>query len=146
MSKQSGSGKEYEELVALVIDRSCRKNKLEKKGQSKVGPKPGGGAHIVDWELWEAADPTRRALLSCKIQTTAGTAEEKIPYEVLKCLHTMEEDHRYRFAWIVLGGNGWNKGILDYYVNELSHKIPEMKGRVSILRTDELLSLNLVIP
>lgn len=146
MVKKSGSGKEYEALVEAIIERSCKMNKLAKKGQSNVGEKPGGGNHIIDWELWEEDNPSKRALLSCKIQTTAGTAEEKIAYEVVKLLHTMDFDPRFRFGWIVLGGNGWNNGLLDYYLKELPTRLPSMVGRIQILRTDDLISLNLIIP
>lgn len=146
MVKKSGSGKEYEALIAAIIERSCKRNRLGKKGQSNVGEKPGGGKHIVDWELWEEDRPNRRALLSCKVQTTAGTAEEKIPYEVLKLLHTMDIDPRFRFGWIVLGGNGWSKGLLEFYLNDLQARIPAMVGRIRIMRSDDLISLNIVIP
>lgn len=146
MSRETSTGKQFEDVIELVISRSCLKNKLGRRAQTYVGPKPGGGKHIVDWELWKIEDESLRALLSCKVQNSGGTAEEKIPYEVLKLLHTMNHDSRYRFGWIVLGGGGWNPGLLDYYLNDLSKHLPEMNGRVKILRTDDLISTDLIIP
>lgn len=139
-------GATYEAVVIECVMNSCRKNGLEFKRQSHVGTKPGGGKHIVDWELWMKEDSNRRALLSAKIQNVSGTADEKIPYEVLKLLHAMRDDPRYRIAWLSLGGTGWGRGLVNYYRTTLPEWIPEMAGRVRIVTTDELFSLNLLIP
>lgn len=146
MSRETSTGKQFEDVIEIVISRSCKKNNLGRKAQAYVGAKPGGGKHIIDWELWTLEDENFRALLSCKVQNSGGTAEEKIPYEVLKLLHTMDHDPRYRFGWIVLGGSGWNPGLLNYYLNDLSQHLPNMEGRIKILRTDDLISTDLVIP
>lgn len=146
MARDTTSGKEYEGIVELCIERSCRLNGLSKRPQAIVGLKPGGGRHIVDWELWSTNDENRRGLLSCKVQHTSGTAEEKIPYEILKLLETMNADHRYKISWVVLGGMGWNPGLLKFYRDDLPRYIPEMVGRVQILRTDDLISAVLKLP
>lgn len=146
MTRDTSSGKSFEEIVELCITRSCRRNGLERKAQSKIGERIGGGQHIVDWEIWEVRDPDRRALISAKVQNTGGSAEEKIPYEILKLLHAMDNNSGFRFAWLILGGTGWSPGLLDYYRTSLSEQIPAMVGRIKILRTDELLSLDLKIP
>jgi hypothetical protein len=56
-------------------------------------------------------DPNSRGLISCKFQGTSGTAEEKMAYEVIKLLHAMKMDTRYKKSWIIMGGEGmvsWN--------------------------------------
>jgi hypothetical protein len=146
VTRDTSSGKTFEDIVELCISRSCAKNDLERKAQSSVGEKIGGGKHIVDWEIWELNNPDRRALISAKVQNTGGSAEEKIPYEILKLLHAMDNDSRFKFAWLILGGAGWSPGLLNYYRNSLIREIPAMVGRVKILRTDELISLDLKIP
>ncbi len=146
MARDTSSGKTFEDIVELCILRSCKRNGLDRRAQSKIGLKIGGGQHVVDWEIWEISNPDRRALISAKVQNTGGSAEEKIPYEILKLLHAMDNDSRFKFAWLILGGAGWSLGLLDYYRNSLNEAIPAMDGRVKILRTDELLSLNLKIP
>ena len=143
MARDTTSGKYYENTVELAIDRSCKQNGLVSSKQMTVGEKPNGGKHKVDWELVSKSDENIRGLLSCKFQEVGGTADEKVPWEVTKLLHTMKTDPRYKKAWIVLGGKGWTKGIREFYKTDLEMYIPEMKSKVFIIiDTDELLSYN----
>jgi flavorubredoxin len=89
------------------------------------------------------ADPNIRGLISCKFQSTSGTAEEKIAYEVIKLLHTMKEDSRFIKGWIIMGGNGWSEGIREFVKSELSEWIPGMKSKIDIISTDQLINANL---
>jgi hypothetical protein len=146
MTGNFSTGKEFEDFVEMCISFACKKYGYGHKAQVPVGSKPGGGKHVVDWEIWDEQDPERRSLISCKMQMSGGTAEEKIPYEVIKLIHTIETDSRYKFAWLVLGGNGWNPGIIDFYLNQLSGRINGMAAHVKILRTDDLLSVKNLIP
>jgi hypothetical protein len=146
MTGKASTGKEFEDFVELCISFACKKYGYGRKAQVAVGSKPGGGKHVVDWEIWDEEDLESRALVSCKMQSSGGTAEEKIPYEVIKLLHTIETDERYKFAWLVLGGNGWNPGLIDFYMNQLADKISGMAEHVKILRTDDLLSVKRLIP
>jgi hypothetical protein len=97
----------------------------------------------VDFEMWKQDDPNKRALLSCKYQENSGTAEEKIPYEVIKLISTMESDLRYRRAWLVLGGIGFSPALVAFYKTRLHEFIPSMRGRVDIVTTDELIATDL---
>jgi hypothetical protein len=47
-----------------------------------------------------------RFLLSVKWQQTGGTAEQKVPYEVM-CLAAAVKTGGYGRAYLVLGGEGW---------------------------------------
>ena len=127
----------------MCIKRSCEKNQLTAVPQATVGDKPGGGKHRVDWEIYRTSEPDYRGLISCKYQGTSGTAEEKIAYEVIKLLHTMKTDARYRRSWIIMGGDGWSPGMKTFVHLELQDWIPEMKNRVEILSTDQLIQANL---
>jgi hypothetical protein len=142
----TSSGGNFQDVVLKCVQLSCRRNGLCSRGQVVVGEKPGGGRHVVDWELWVREDEGRRGLLSAKVQNVRGTADEKVPYEVIKLLHTMGLDERFRVGWVVLGGLGWTPGLVGYYQSKLPLWIPSMVGRVWVLRTDELFSLNLRIP
>lgn len=144
-SRDTSTGSNYEAIVELCIKRSCQMNNLSAIPQSNVGEKPGGGKHRVDWELYQNSDPTIRGLISCKFQSTSGTAEEKIAYEVIKLLHSMKFDPRYKKSWIIMGGEGWSSGMREFVRNHLGEWIPEMKSKIEILSTDQLLSTNLVI-
>ncbi len=78
--RDTTTGSDYEEIVKLSINRTCARNGLMAKSQSFVGTKPGGGKHRVDWEIYRLDNPNIRGLISCKFQSTSGTAEEKIAY------------------------------------------------------------------
>ena len=141
--RDTTTGSAYESIVEQCVKRSCEKYSLEAKSQQTIGAKPGGGNHRIDYELISKSDPNLRGLLSCKIQNTSGTAEEKIAYEVIKLLHAMKVDTRYKHAWIVMGGSGWSNGIRKFVNEELVNWIPEMRNKVTILTTDELITREL---
>lgn len=144
MGRNTASGKYYEETVKRAIKRSCDRNGLSAIPHQVVGVSPSGRRHVVDWELVSNKDESVRGLVSCKFQDTGGTAEEKVPYEVLKLVFAMELDARYRKAWIVLGGKGWTDGLKFFYQTDLQKWIPTMSQRIVIIPdTDTLLSADL---
>jgi len=142
----AGEGRDYEELVGEILGPKCQANRYEKKPRSPIGLTPWGTTHYVDWEIWDGVNPERRALLSCKYQDSGGTAEEKIPYEVIKLTKAIELDSRFRIAWLVIGGDGWTPGLRTYFFTSLYKDLPSMVGRVQLLSTDDLISHDLVIP
>lgn len=143
--RDTTTGSNYEAIIEMCIKRSCEKNELTAISQATVGDKPGGGKHRVDWEIFRTSEPNIRGLISCKFQGTSGTAEEKIAYEVIKLLHSMKIDSRYKKSWIIMGGEGWSSGMRGFVNDHLSEWIPEMKDKVEILTTDQLISANLAI-
>jgi hypothetical protein len=56
----------------------------------------------------------RRILVSLKWQQTSGTAEQKVPFEVM-CLADAVRANAADTAYLVLGGDGWT--LRDYYVS-----------------------------
>lgn len=141
MTRDTTTGSDFESLIEIAIKRSCEKNKMTALSQVNVGEKPGGGRHRVDWEVFYTDNPNIRGLISCKIQNTSGTAEEKIVYEVIKLLHTMQEDSRYVHSWIVMGGTGWSSSMKNFIDTKLNQWVPAMQDKVTIfLSTDELVT------
>ena len=144
MPRNTASGKFYEDTVERAIRQSCIANNLSAKSQQTIGTSPSGRKHRVDWELISNGDPNIRGLVSCKVQITGGTAEEKVPFEVIKLIHAMDTDTRYKKAWIVLGGKGFTPGLKEFYQLRLHEVIPKMKDRVFVIvDTDTLISTNL---
>lgn len=143
--RDTTTGSNYEQIIEMCLTRSCEKNSLGKISQSTVGEKPGGGKHRVDWELFREDDPSIRGLISCKFQKSSGTAEEKIAYEVIKLLHSMNEDPRFKKSWIVMGGDGWSSGMKMFVRHELPKWIPEMLNKVQILNTDEFINAEIAL-
>lgn len=68
-------------------------------------------------------------LISLKWQQVHGTAEQKIPFEVISLIDTMLREGRFHRAHLVLGGDGWrykefylSGGLAPYLKNaELVH-------------------------
>lgn len=76
--------------------------------QVNIGFRPGGSPHIVDATVTKDGDTH---LVSLKWQQVTGTAEQKVPFEVI-CLSEAVRDG-YTSAYLVLGGEGWL--LRDFY-------------------------------
>jgi hypothetical protein len=71
--------------------------------QVKVGQRLGCGSHVVDAVVEKDG---RKSLVSLKWQQVAGTAEQKVPFEVISLIEALETGE-YQRAYLVLGGEGW---------------------------------------
>lgn len=109
--------------------------------QVKVGSRPGGRVHKVDAVV---ETDTGRVLLSLKWQQTGGTAEQKVPFEVM-CLADAVRSGQARRAYLVLGGDGWT--LRDYFVSgalseHLIHgglvRVVTLEAFVRLANTNEL--------
>lgn len=87
------------------------KGKYEVQTQVNVGNRLGGGRHIVDAM---AMKDGKKYLISLKWQQTSGTAEQKVPFEML-CLADALQTGEYDQAYLVLGGDGWKRR--DYFIS-----------------------------
>src|SRR5271166_37018 len=71
--------------------------------QQQVGQRFGGGRHFVDVI---AEKEGLRYLVSLKWQQVSGTAEQKVPFEII-CLADAVRQGTFAKAYLVLGGEGW---------------------------------------
>ena len=77
-----------------------------------MGKRPAGGKHIVDAI---AIKGDQKVLVSLKWQQVSGTAEQKIPYEIICLLKALKDSNgEYSKAYLVLGGEGW--ALRNFYV------------------------------
>lgn len=76
-----------------------------------IGTRPSGGRHIVDFVAFKNDE---QILISSKWQQTSGTAEQKIPFEVI-CLGKALIETQAMRAYLVLGGTGWS--MKDYFLS-----------------------------
>lgn len=79
--------------------------------QVRVGTRCGGGTQKVDAVATSGAETI---LISLKWQQTGGTAEQKVPFEVMCLAETILAGLATR-AYLVLGGDGWT--LRDYYTS-----------------------------
>lgn len=77
--------------------------------QVHLGQRLGLGRHFVDAV---AEKDGQRFLISLKWQQVPGTAEQKVPFEVISLIDALGAGD-YAKAYIVLGGEGWT--LRDFY-------------------------------
>jgi hypothetical protein len=105
--RNTNTGGVLEAMIVPALERggySCEK-------QVQIGTRCGGGVHKVDAV---ATKDGQRALVSLKWQQTGGTAEQKVPFEVMCLADAVRSGHASR-AFLVLGGDGWT--LRDYYTS-----------------------------
>lgn len=106
-SRNTNTGGVLEAMVLPSLERGGYA--FEK--QVVVGQRPGGGVHKVDAVVRRGDDAV---LVSLKWQQTGGTAEQKVPFEVMSLAAAVREGRAKR-AYLVLGGDGWS--LRDYYTS-----------------------------
>jgi hypothetical protein len=143
--RDTGTGADYKSIVHRCLVQISHREKFDVERGVSLGTKPNGLTNRIDFVLTRRGTDSIKLIFSCKSQSVSGSAEEKIPYEIIRLLHTMKEDTTIQHAYLVLGGVGWNPTLLSFYVEELVDFIPDMKDHISILTTDEVMSLKLAI-
>jgi hypothetical protein len=97
-------------LEAMILPALTR-NGYDCQKQVRIGSRCGGGVHKVDAVASKAGETL---LVSLKWQQTGGTAEQKVPFEVM-CLADAVRNEQAARAYLVLGGDGWT--LRDYYTS-----------------------------
>ena len=98
-ARDTGTGGVLEAMVLPALQRGGYTYKV----QQVIGSRFGGGRHFVDVI---AEKDSRQYLVSMKWQQVAGTAEQKVPFEVI-CLAEAVLTGLFQKAYLVLGGEGW---------------------------------------
>lgn len=107
MAQNTNTGAVLEAMILPALTRggyTCLR-------QQTVGKRCGGGIHKVD-AIVEKAE--QKILVSLKWQQTGGTAEQKVPFEVMCLADAITTGHGSR-AVLVLGGDGWK--LRDYFTS-----------------------------
>ncbi len=102
---------------------------------ANVGHRLGGSPHKIDIL---AEKETSCYLISLKWQDVSGTAEQKVPFEVICLSKTINSSGKYEKAYLVLGGKKWT--LRDFYVGGELKKYCNCE-RVEILTLDDFLTL-----
>jgi len=105
--RNTNTGSVLEAMILPTLERggyAC-------ETQVRIGTRCGGGVHKVDAVATKEGE---RVLVSLKWQQTGGTAEQKVPFEVMCLADAIRANHASR-AYLVLGGDGWS--LRDYYTS-----------------------------
>lgn len=104
--RDTGTGGVLEAMVLPALQRGGYTHKV----QQVIGSRFGGGRHFVDVI---AEKDGRQYLVSMKWQQVPGTAEQKVPFEVISLADAVLTGS-YQKAYLVLGGEGWK--LRTFYV------------------------------
>jgi hypothetical protein len=97
-------------LEAMILP-ALKRGHYHYETQVNAGVRCGGGTHKADAL---AQKDGAKVLVSLKWQQTGGTAEQKVPFEVMCLADAVRSGHADR-ALLVLGGDGWT--LRDYYTS-----------------------------
>jgi hypothetical protein len=106
------------------------------KTQVSVGKRPHGGTHKID--IVSIDKEERKYLISLKWQQTSGTAEQKIPFEVM-CLIDVMNTGEYHKAYLILAGIGWT--LKEFYIRTGLEKYMFNTQLVKILDLEHFIAL-----
>jgi hypothetical protein len=114
-------------VLELTILPALDRGGYHHRAQIEIGQRLGCGKHVVDLV---AEKDGNEFLISLKWQQVAGTAEQKVPFEVI-CLLDAIERGSYSKAYLVLGGEGWK--LRNFYINGGLNRFLAVEGRVEII-------------
>ena len=103
--------------------------------QVHVGSRPGRGRHKMDLVAEKSGDGF---LISMKWQQSSGTAEQKVPFEIICLAETIRETSSYKLGYVVLAGPGWT--LRKYYVERSQNYLVDTEA-VGILSLEALVAL-----
>lgn len=94
-----------------MILPALQRGDYQYRRQANIGTRFGIGKHKVDAL---AAKDGKKILVSLKWQENSGTAEQKVPFELISMIEAMETG-QFAAAYIVLGGVKWK--FKDFFLN-----------------------------
>lgn len=120
-------------LEAMIVP-ALKRGGYSYQTQQHIGPRFGGGKHFVDVVAQRGDE---RILVSLKWQQVSGTAEQKVPFEVI-CLADAVLAGTFSKAYLVLGGEGWKLrsfytggGLKEHLVHANKVEILTLEGFVA---------------
>ena len=122
--RDTGTGRVLE---AMILPALTRGGYAYADGPQNIGKRLGGGAHYADVV---AEKNGRHFIVSLKWQQVSGTAEQKVPFEVL-CLADAIATGGFEKAYLVLGGEGWK--LRTFFTSGGLHKYLVHADAVEIL-------------
>ena len=129
-SRNTRTGGVLEAMVLPALDQG----KYTWKIQVNIGQRLGCGQHNVDVVVEKDG---RKFLISMKWQQVSGTAEQKVPFEVI-CLLDALSDGQYSKAYLVLGGEGWS--LRNFYTSGGLEKFLKYGDQVEILTLESFVA------
>jgi hypothetical protein len=131
-------------VAESMLEPALKKGGYQFQPQVAVGLKLNGRKHVVDYLV---SKDNLRIIVSKKWQQSGGTAEEKVPYEII-CLVNACQTLGFQKAYLVLGGTdadssralpGWT--LRKFYVSGGLKAFIAYDGIVFVVTMEEFVSL-----
>jgi hypothetical protein len=107
--RDTRTGQVLENMIIPALERGGYKW----KEQTIIGERLGGHRHKVDVLAFHVGG--LEIPISLKWQQTSGTAEQKVPFEVICLVDVIQKSGgRFKKAYLVLGGEGWS--LKEFYL------------------------------
>jgi len=111
LSRNTTTGAVLEQMVLPALQMGG----YHYETQASVGERFGGGTHKVDVLAFDKRQ-NAKFLVSLKWQQSSGTAEQKVPFEIMCLAHALAvSPQSFSKAYLVLGGDGWK--LRDFYIS-----------------------------
>jgi hypothetical protein len=109
-SRNTSTGAVLEDTVLPVL----RRNGYTFATQQVIGLSLSGRRHRAD--IMVDLTPTTKTIVSVKWQQVSGSAEEKVPFEIIKLIHAIKTSRgAVPYAYLVLAGPGWSS-LKQFYL------------------------------
>ena len=102
---RTGTGQE------LMIESLLEFNHCDYQKQVFIGKQLFNNRYKADFVIG------RSIIVSLKWQQVAGTAEQKVIYEIASLIKIIENDN-FKKAYVVIGGNGFSQNAKEYLFNQ----------------------------
>lgn len=131
--RDTGTGHVLESMVLPAL----QKGGYAYKSQVHIGERIGGGKHMADVV---AMKDSETIIISLKWQQVGGTAEQKVPFEVISLIAELQDPNTSaQKAYLVLGGSGWK--LRDFYTGNGLDKYINGIELVSIVTLEEFIAV-----
>ncbi len=132
--RNTSTGKVLEDLILPALEHGGYKYKK----RVAIGERLGGGKHLVDVLVEDSAG--KKYLVSLKWQQVPGTAEQKVPFEVI-CLAEaiLSSGGEFHKAYLVLGGPGWR--LREFFTKGGLNKYLRYSDLVKIVTLEDFIAL-----
>jgi hypothetical protein len=99
-----------------MISPALKRGGYAFREQVVIGLRLGVGKHKIDYLIEDRGGG--QILVSTKWQQVAGTAEDKVPYEVICLADSVNTSSgKFKKAYLVIGGEGWKSRLKDFYLS-----------------------------
>jgi len=122
--RDTGTGAVLEQMILPALE----KGGYSYQTQVNIGTRIGGGRHLVD--VIAEDKEGHKILISLKWQQVSGTAEQKVPFEIISLADAILHGAANR-AYLVLGGSGWK--LREYFTGDELEKHLCHAGLVKIV-------------